>query len=113
MEKSTEINCSFSDSEFIAWLNSRLQNIHGYDTNNSIISRLRTIMNKIAIYQKPCSDADLDKIISRYFIDFYLIRDNTTTIGYTNEERNNLRQSIKHIIADVLTNNVPKDILLK
>lgn len=113
MEKSTEINQNFSDAEFITWLISRLQYIHGYSIDNNIIVRLEKIMNKSTMYQPLCSDEDLDKIISKYFVDFCLTRDYSLSIGYTEEERNNLRQSIKQIITDVILRNVPEDILLK
>lgn len=111
MEKSTEID--LSDTKFIDWLISRLEYVHGYAQNNDIISRLKDIKDKLEKYNIKYSDKDLDKIISRYFIDFYLTRDNSSFIGYTETERNNLRNSIKHIIEDVKLNNLPKDILLK
>lgn len=113
MEKSTEINLDWSDIDFIEWLISRLKYLHGYSTYGDIVNRLDHIKHSLEIYSKQYSDTDLDKIISQYFIDFCLSRDETTSIGYTESERNNLRNAIKRIIADVHSNNVPKDILLK
>jgi len=113
MEKSTKINLYLSDANFIGWLWSRLQYLHGYSKNDEILIRLSKIKNNIELLCSQYSDNDLDKIISRYFVDFYLDHDESTSIGYSNAERDNLRNAIKQIIADVREHNIPKDILLK
>lgn len=113
MEKSTEINLNVTDSQFLEWVILRLHHVHGYKPDSDIIKRLLLINHKFKLHEKHCVDEDLDKIISQYFVDFFLTRDDTTSIGYTNQERNNLRNAIRQIIADVKLNKVPKDIILK
>lgn len=113
MEKSTEINLNLSDIDFIQWLISRLEYLHGYSKDSDIIKRLINIKKTVSQYHYNYSDSDLDKIISKYFIDFYLIRDDSGGLGYTIEERNNLRNAIKNIVQDIKLNNLPKEILLK
>lgn len=113
MEKSAKVNLDLSDANFIDWLLSRLQYLHGYAKNDEILIRLNKIKDNIEILCTQYSDNDLDKIISKYFVDFYLDRDQSTSIGYSNTERDNLRNAIKQIIADAREHNIPKDILLK
>jgi hypothetical protein len=113
MEKSTEVNIELSDKDFIGWSINRLKYLHGYTDDNYIIERLFRIQNRIGNYEYGCEDENLDRIISQYFIDFFLIKDEGTDIGYTDQERINLRNAIKKIIEDVLDNNIPKEITLK
>lgn len=111
MEKSPEIN--LSDKDFIGWLASRLQYLHGYDSKDPIIYRLINIKDEIKKHSFKHPDKDLDKVISKYFVDFFLNKDTSTNIGYTDKERDNLRYVIKQIIEDIRSNNIPKEILLK
>lgn len=113
MEKSSEIDLNISDSQFLEWLVKRLYHVHGYDINHDINQRLSIIGNNLKIYQQKCSDEDLEKIISQYFIDFFLDKDETTSIGYTDKERQNLRDTIKKIIEDVRFNRIPQKIILQ
>jgi hypothetical protein len=106
MEKSPEIN--LSDTNFIGWLISRLEYLHGYAKDDPIICRLNKIKHSFKY-----SNNDLDKVISKYFIDFFLNKDTSTNIGYTDKERDDLRHAIKQIIEDIRSNNIPKEILLK
>lgn len=113
MEKSSEIDLNISDSQFLEWLIKRLSNVHGYSIDNDIINRLSNISKSIELYNKKCSDDDLDKIISQYFVDFFLTKDETTSIGYTDKERDNLRNAIKKIMDDIRLNRIPKEITLQ
>ena len=111
MEKGSEIN--HSDSEFIEWLSNRLHNLHSYDLSSFIINRLSNIKEKLDNYDSSISDADLDKIISQYFLDFFLNKDHTTSIGYTDKEREDLRNVIKQIVKDVNDKRIPNKVLLQ
>ena len=76
-------------------------------------------LNEIIEILKPrpiyvqISDADLDKIISKYYIDFMLEKSNEMNIGFTNEERIKFRDNIKRILKDIVNKNIPKDFLIK
>lgn len=111
MEKGSEIN--YKDDEFVDWLVQRLCHLHNYDTSHFIINRLKDIKTKLEIYNSSISDDGLDKIISQYFVDFFLERDSTTSIGYNDKDRKDLRNAIKCIISDVNFNRIPKKILLQ
>jgi hypothetical protein len=113
MEKSTEINFDLSDKDFIEWIINRLKYLHRYADNDYIINRLNNIQLRLSSYDYKCRDENLDKIISQYFIDFFLIKDEATNIGYTDQERINLRNAIKQIMSDVIKDRVPKEIILK
>jgi hypothetical protein len=45
---------------------------------------------------------DLDKIIIKYYADFYLDKDNELGLGYTDQERNILRITVKSVTQDIL-----------
>jgi hypothetical protein len=113
MEKSTKISIDLSDADFIGWTTNRLRYLHGYANNHYIINRLNNIQHRLNTYDYKCNDENLDKIISQYFIDFFLIKDESTNIGYTDQERKNLRNAIKQIMQDVINGDVPKEIILK
>lgn len=113
MEKSTKISLSLSDANFINWLIYRLYFLHGYARDSDVLIKLYHIGTNIEQLCSTFSDDDLDKIISKYFVDFYLDRDNSSAIGYTRQERDNLRNTIKQIVSDINKRNIPKEILLK
>lgn len=113
MEKSAEIIKALSDTDFIEWTINRLKYLHGYSDNNYILKRLSNIQDRLISYDYKCRDENLDKIISQYFIDFFLMKDQATNIGYTDQERINLRNAIKKIMEDVIRGNIPKEIILK
>lgn len=88
---------------FIEWLINRLIYKHHYAENDSIIESLADI--KYILKYKPAIDINdqcLDKIISKYYVDFYLDKCEDMTIGFTDDERKSLRQSIKNIVNDIL-----------
>lgn len=53
---------------------------------------------------------DLDKIISKYYADFFL--DKSENMGYTEEERTKLRQFIVSITTDIINNRVPSELII-
>ena len=107
MEKVNEIR-------FLNWLINRLVYKHQYTTNDIIITELYNLIKTI---QSPpiisIKDADLDKIISKYYVDFNLEKSEDMNIGYSEEERKQLRLSIKMLIDDVIHKNVPKNFTIK
>lgn len=112
MEKGTRINDD-SDSDFLVWLSLRLQNLHNYHNKDEIIAKLESIATNLKNINIQILDCDIDKIISQYFTDFNLDKDEFLNLGYSDKERKNLRDAIKNISIDIFSKNIPKDFTLK
>jgi hypothetical protein len=102
-----------SDIDFLYWLKQRLIYLHGYTTDNKSVSRLNLLITKLKDNTIQLSTLEIDKIISQYFVDFNLTKDGTLNIGYTDEERDRLRNDIMSIAIDFYKQNVPKETLIK
>lgn len=98
---------------FLEWLSKRLIFRHGYLEYDDVIQKLKKCIDDITIIDIKISDDDLDKIISRYYADFYLEKTEDLNLGYTQTERKRLRQDIKSIVIDVITKNIPKEPIVK
>lgn len=101
--------------EFIEWLINRMQFKYSCSSNDMIVSKLLDIIEalKAQKFTIDLSDTDLDKILSKYYVDFMLDKCDDMNMGFTNEERTTLRNNIKNIITDIINNNIPKDFLIK
>lgn len=77
------------------------------------VEAAKLVLKKIKNPNIAISDYDLNKILSKYFIDFNL--EKTEHIGFNDKDREQLRNSIRLIVNDILTNKIPKDneILIK
>ena len=106
MEKANKIR-------FVNWLINRLVHKHGYSTQNSIILALYELTKTIKEPTIDIDDDSLDKIISKYYVDFNLEKSDDLNIGYSNDERIKLRSCIRMLINDVIKNDIPKDFTIK
>lgn len=101
--------------QFLEWLISRLIYKHKYTSNDPIINGL----NKVIKLLEPkditlnITDDELDLILSKYYLDFYLDRSNDLNIGYSDEDRKILRSTVRSVIFDVINYKVPKKALIK
>jgi len=77
------------------------------------VSRLNLLITKLKNSTIQLSTLEIDKIISQYFVDFNLTKDETLNIGYTDKERDRLRNDIISIAIDFYKQNVPKENLIK
>lgn len=77
------------------------------------VSRLNLLITKLKNSTIQLSTLEIDKIISQYFVDFNLTKDETLNIGYTDKERDRLRNDIMSIAIDFYKQNVPKENLIK
>jgi hypothetical protein len=93
------------DITYLEWLFNRL--LYKYRDNPIYINKTKDILQKIKNPQVDINDTSLDKILAKYFIDFNL--DKEDNIGYNNEDRIRLRLTIRSIIKDIVTNNIPDD----
>ncbi len=104
------------DIEFLRWLSQRLIHLHEYDANDTVVFQLnKAIKNLLSPQKISMSNNDLDKIISKYYVDFYLEKqeDNNFNVGFSDQERNNLRKMIRDLVTDIMNFNVPKEPIIK
>lgn len=100
-------------ADFLGWLSKRLVFKHGYLEHDDVIQKLNKCINDITYVDLKIEDNDLDKIISKYYADFYLEKSQDLNLGYTDSDRKRLRQDIKSIVIDVITKNIPKEPIVK
>jgi hypothetical protein len=104
------------DIKFLQWLSSRLVYRYGYSQNDDVIKNLSVVCDKLQFkHSITMPVADLDKIIAKYYVDFFLNKEEheDTNIGFTKQERNLLRQNIRNLITDVINKNIPLESLIK
>lgn len=95
-----------SHSTFLEWLKNRLVYKHGYTINDPLIDQLDSLKESLCS-EINISDNQLDSIIVKYFADFYLDYTDDLKIGFTPDQRNKFRLSIRSILEDV--NNLIKN----
>lgn len=96
---------------FLSWLIQRLIYKHSYDKKNSIISSIEKLIDFLQPKQF-CINIDqknLDKIISKYYVDFNFDGSDDINFGFTETQRNRLREDIRNLINDVINENIPED----
>jgi len=99
------------DVLYLEWLFNRL--LYRFKDKEEYIRTGRNILKKITNPKLNIENNLLDKILSKYFIDFNLHK--TESIGYSDTDRETLRNNIKSIIQDIIDQKIPKDneILIK
>jgi len=99
------------DIMYLEWILNRL--LYKFQDDKKYIDTAKKIINKIKSPKIFIADDNLNKILSKYFIDFNL--EKTEHIGYSEKDRQNLRNSIRSIVQDIIDNKFPKDheILIK
>jgi hypothetical protein len=102
---------SLRDIVYLEWIFNRL--LYKFKDDSRYIEAAKIVLNKIKCPQISITDDNLNRILSKYFVDFNLQK--TETIGFNDSDRKQLRTCIRSIIQDVLTNNIPKneEILIK
>ena len=101
------------DFDFLYWLKQRLVYLHHYHHNDTVVQKIDLLINKLSDTTIDLVTTDIDKIISKYFIDFGLTKDHTLNIGYSEKERNELRNAIISIALDIYNGNIPEETLIK
>jgi len=94
----------FEDKNFLSWLAHRLVHKHNYDSDHYVVQRLRDLCNDHNI-----DDNTLDLIISRYYQDFFLNKVDGMSMGYSEEDRHNLRMMIRSLVNDIISINIPNN----
>jgi hypothetical protein len=97
---------------FLKWLHNRLICLYGVSHNDKIISDLESIIDTVSHpIELAISDVYLDKIISKYYVDFNM--DKSETWGFTEDERQKLRKQLVSLSTDIINKNVPKQATIK
>lgn len=101
---------------FLKWFYNRLIYHYRLAESDNIAIFFKNIIEKVS---QPIalniSDNDFEKIISKYYVDFFLDKDltNQNCIGFTNEERMNLKKITKNLVQDIINVDVPKEPIIK
>jgi hypothetical protein len=115
MEKANQIeNAAVDDKQqYLLWLIQRM--LYKYGEPKGLVKPLYDIIESLK--PKPYSldilDSDLDRIIAKYYMDFNLDSSEDSNIGFSEDQRKELRQCIKSLVADVINKNIPKDNVIK
>jgi hypothetical protein len=94
------------DILYLEWLFNRL--LYRFKDKEEYVKAGKNILKKIKRPTIEMNDSGLDKILSKYFIDFNL--EKTEHIGYSEKDRQNLRNNIRLIIQDIIDKKFPKDL---
>jgi hypothetical protein len=95
---------SFKEILYLEWIFNRL--VYRFKDDAFDLETSKNILSKIKKPNFNIDDDILDKIISKYYVDFYLDKNNN--IGFTDAERSNLRSTIKNLVDDVIHKRVPE-----
>ena len=107
MEKTDQI-------KFIRWLTNRLIYVYGHKKNDRIVILCDSLARSITEpYRVTMRVQDLDKIISKYYVDFLMDKSEELNMGFSEKERNNLRFTIENIVNDIVNKNIPEEHLIK
>lgn len=100
------------DITYLKWLYNRLK--YRYSSEDSLLQNLESIIKKISPPLSISIDEDsLDKILSKYYVDFYLEKEDSSNIGFNQEERIKLRSTILNLTKDIVNLTIPKELIIK
>lgn len=88
---------------FLDWFINRLLYKHNYSSDSAVVYYLKEIKKDLAEQHTKKIDIDqknLDKIIQKYYVDFFFDKDKD--LGFTEEERNRLRQVCLDLSTDII-----------
>lgn len=103
--------------DFLNWLYNRLYYKHLYEKDDTVLSNLSIIIKdlKPKTFYTDINQQDLDKILSKYYVDYNLAKCEGSDIGFDENDKNNLRIMIVNIVNDVVNKRIPtnEEILIK
>lgn len=92
------------DGAFLDWIANRMIYKAGDTERDWHILYMRDLGHRLTTPSVSISDRDLDSIIAKYYVDFFL--DKSANIGFTEKERSELRLMIRSITQDILSQNI-------
>jgi hypothetical protein len=94
---------SIKEILYLEWIFNRL--VYRFKDDKFDLETSKNILGKIKKPNFDIEDSMLDKIISKYYTDFYL--DKQDNILFQNIERLNLRSMVRNLVDDVIHKRVP------
>lgn len=91
-----------TDRQYLHWLLSRLSN--KYQENIDITDRFTKILKNFVFIPKKMNKKTIDACCRKHFLDFDLEKSHDVNLGYTEEERNDIRRLITDIHETILSN---------
>lgn len=93
---------------FLKWLSNRLVYKHKYQPDSAVIDNLSKIISfEEQEFKLDISQNELDLVISKYHVDFFLDKIPELNIGYNDTERERVREQTKLLVMDIVNHNVP------
>jgi len=94
---------------YLGWILNRLN--YKFKDHSTVISKFKRILDKINTNEIVIDDYDLDKILPRYYADYNLQKEEN--LGFSEEDKKELKSFVKSLIKDVLNKNFPKENIIK
>ncbi len=95
-------NRSMTDETFLKWLSNRLA--HRHNENNDILVALNSIIDNTVAMPKNLEPELIEKCCKKHFFDFEMDKSYDFKLGYTEEERNNIRKLVIDIYSTIKEN---------
>lgn len=97
------------DATFLKWIVNRLIHKFADSPKEWHIYYLKDIISRIENQDIQISNEDLNKILAKYYIDFFL--DKTDTCGFTEDDRTSMRVTVKNICKDIINKTISKPLI--
>lgn len=97
--------------EFLSWLANRLVFKHGYSSDDPVVAKLNSLSSSKD--DIDLNQDDLDKILSKYYVGFFLDKTDDMNLGYSEKERNDIRSNMKLLVIDIINKNIPEKAILQ
>lgn len=92
-------NTNLIPSNFLGWLFNRLK--FKYHEDETILYQIKDIYSNYILFPKKIPIDIIDKICKKHYPDFDIDKTPDLNIGYTNNERLQIKQFIVSVIEDV------------
>lgn len=96
------------EKNFLLWLSQRLIFKHEYQPDSFVVQKLIKLAKSQDI---DINDQDLDMIIGKYYVDFFLDKAGEMNIGYTTQERETIRNNVRSMTVDIINKNISLNII--
>lgn len=87
------------DIEYLSWIAKRLE--HKHKDAPEIIERLKYIASESITMPKSINSEIVEKCCKKHFFDFDMDKSDDFKVGYTENERNDIRQLVSDIYSTI------------
>lgn len=88
-----------SDIKFLEWITNRLN--YKYSENTEILDVLKSITSEKITMPKDLDNDMVEKCCRKHFFDFDMEKSEDFRVGYTEDERNDIRKLITDIYSTI------------